>query len=930
MIYDIYPTIIRDLLLETAGGTGGVPPSMVHVSGDIWAIASGRTADRDARVFTVTISGAGATIGAMSWLDELEIEDAITCYDPRIIFIAGDVYAVAYSDNAGSLRLVTVSINPATGAIAPIDGPDGTGAVAQNCSLIKIDTDVVALVAGNGAGGTIVRTWDVSDAGAIGLQIDTFTFAGTTNQVTIVNVAPTIYAVATQTNGANGVVFTIDIDAAGNIGGVELDSLVVGGGIWGDIFLVGANMVAFWEGDTLTTLGIDNAGNIDAAVTDTWSPGAASYRYQTTHITGIYYAVAYRAAAADGFYVSTIDISAAGVIAAATGAWLSTSAEFPSSTSFSHGARPILVSAAATGLLAVPYLDHGFRLRIESLGIGDWVLPSVTTQAVTVSTLVANGTVVGAGAPIGSAHGFCWNTTGAPTLADSFTDEGVPGVGPFSSIMPGIIPGQLYYVRAYVTNAITTVYGNQVSFIQGPTITTEPFTNLYGYMATGNGTIVALNGNPVTEHGHCWALTPNPTIADSRTTNGAAGVGAFTSAVTGLISGVVYHGRAYATNADATSYGNDVILVDTPTLAYVLAEWDDSLSIFEVSDPTTTPKFIGNIMGSGAPNYLNGCRGIKIIGDYAYVASYDDDALSIFNISDPTLPILVGSIQGAGAPPGGNWLNGAQGLDVVGDLAYVACGGDEALTIINIADPSAPYFVGSIQAGGVVLLDGAFKVSIVGSYAYVTSEFDGSLTVIDVSDPTTPTFVGSLDGWGAPNFLGRPWGIAVEGDYAYITAGDDDSLTIINISNPLVPVYVGRLDGSGAPNWLNEARDVVLIGDRAFVVSRRDDSLTIINITNPALPTLVGVIRGAGIPNYLDYPWGIFVLGDYAYIAAHDEYSLTIIDISNPAVPAFSSHIEGSGVPNYLSGAAAVYVAIRPAGPVPAGGSSSGILALLT
>ena len=54
-------------------------------------------------------------------------------------------------------------------------------------------------------------------------------------------------------------------------------------------------------------------------------------------------------------------------------------------------------------------------------------------------------------------------------------------------------------------------------------------------------------------------LALNPTTADSKTTDGAvSATGAFTSDITGLTPGTLYHVRAYATNTAGTAYGDDV------------------------------------------------------------------------------------------------------------------------------------------------------------------------------------------------------------------------------------------------------------------------------------------------------------------------------------------------------------------------------------
>ena len=97
-----------------------------------------------------------------------------------------------------------------------------------------------------------------------------------------------------------------------------------------------------------------------------------------------------------------------------------------------------------------------------------------------------------------------------------------------------------------------------VSNISTPTVTSQQCTDVVTTTATGNGSITNLGSSAVTEHGHCWSTSVNPTTADSKTTKGAGSLGAFTSSITGLTQGLIYYVRAYATNSAGTSYGANV------------------------------------------------------------------------------------------------------------------------------------------------------------------------------------------------------------------------------------------------------------------------------------------------------------------------------------------------------------------------------------
>jgi pectin methylesterase-like acyl-CoA thioesterase len=87
-----------------------------------------------------------------------------------------------------------------------------------------------------------------------------------------------------------------------------------------------------------------------------------------------------------------------------------------------------------------------------------------------------------------------------------------------------------------------------------PVIVTSSISNISTTTAVCGGSVSSDGGSPVTARGVCWNLTGNPTIADSKTSDGT-GSGKYSSNITGLTPATKYYVRAYATNIVATSYG---------------------------------------------------------------------------------------------------------------------------------------------------------------------------------------------------------------------------------------------------------------------------------------------------------------------------------------------------------------------------------------
>ena len=91
-----------------------------------------------------------------------------------------------------------------------------------------------------------------------------------------------------------------------------------------------------------------------------------------------------------------------------------------------------------------------------------------------------------------------------------------------------------------------------------PELSTTSVSDITTTTATSGGTITSDGGSSVTARGICWSTNENPTVSlDTKTSNGT-GVGSFNSYITGLISGMTYYVRAYATNFTGTAYGNQV------------------------------------------------------------------------------------------------------------------------------------------------------------------------------------------------------------------------------------------------------------------------------------------------------------------------------------------------------------------------------------
>jgi len=95
-------------------------------------------------------------------------------------------------------------------------------------------------------------------------------------------------------------------------------------------------------------------------------------------------------------------------------------------------------------------------------------VPVITTRQVVLTSTgaITGGDLTDSGEEI-TAKGVVWGTAPNPTTAGSKTVDGT-GAGGFISTIPGLVPGTTYFIRAYTTNSLGTVYGNEVSFVFTP------------------------------------------------------------------------------------------------------------------------------------------------------------------------------------------------------------------------------------------------------------------------------------------------------------------------------------------------------------------------------------------------------------------------------------------------------------------------------
>jgi uncharacterized protein (TIGR02145 family) len=115
--------------------------------------------------------------------------------------------------------------------------------------------------------------------------------------------------------------------------------------------------------------------------------------------------------------------------------------------------------------------------------------------------------------------------------------------------------------RSFIIKTVITLTIMSVFFCSCtkdlPVVTTTNITDITATSAISGGDVTDNGGSEVTERGVCWGTDQNPETDLNKTSDGN-GNGSFTSSLTGLTADTRYYVRAYATNSEGISYGNEV------------------------------------------------------------------------------------------------------------------------------------------------------------------------------------------------------------------------------------------------------------------------------------------------------------------------------------------------------------------------------------
>lgn len=214
--------------------------------------------------------------------------------------------------------------------------------------------------------------------------------------------------------------------------------------------------------------------------------------------------------------------------------------------------KTVLFLYFSVGLLFFTACKNEEIYRITKIQM-DEVVNVTDTSAVVFGVLIDIGKGI-------SEYGFCWNTTGSPTVEDEIlASTDAEQTGKFTGLLSGLDGGTTYYINVYAKTETSILYGEEKVFtcIKGlPKVQTGEISNIGKASASCQGIISDDGGNTILTKGFIWSKTDNPVLGrlDGFTSDTASGDN-FTSELTNLVPDQDFYVRAYATNENGTGYG---------------------------------------------------------------------------------------------------------------------------------------------------------------------------------------------------------------------------------------------------------------------------------------------------------------------------------------------------------------------------------------
>ena len=200
------------------------------------------------------------------------------------------------------------------------------------------------------------------------------------------------------------------------------------------------------------------------------------------------------------------------------------------------------------------------RDSIEALQVtyDEALAPRVTVDAAVVlsdTSAALSASFSGSGV---EASGFKWSAEEDGDFETTGLEEDTGGTSPIKDTLTTLDAGKTYYFTAYAVKEAESFFGDTLSLLTMPGITTDAADELTAESATLNSTFSA---DSITAQGFVWGLQSDLSDGTNVSADTTGGSTAIEYALTGLTEDATYYFSAYATNASGTTYGDSLSFV---------------------------------------------------------------------------------------------------------------------------------------------------------------------------------------------------------------------------------------------------------------------------------------------------------------------------------------------------------------------------------
>ncbi|UCD14236.1 MAG: hypothetical protein JSW60_02150 [Thermoplasmatales archaeon] len=281
-------------------------PNLIHVSGSTYAICY-RAQGSDGTLKTVQIAANGSINDTIQ--DSL-VFDSNNCFDPDIIHISGNVYAITYTQDEEDGFIKTIEILPDGDITTVQDTLEFDEIEGKFSTICHISGDIYAILYEGDDSDGFLSTVEIAANGNItDPVIDTFEFDSNIGKgPDMVHVSGDIYAIAYEGQGQQGYLKTVEIEENGFINNTVIETTMFDASkgnnpelihVSGSIFAI----VYSGNGDMgrLITVEIASDGSIVDPTVDAWEFTAYCKNPHIIRVTNNYYVISYRGIGNKGF-----------------------------------------------------------------------------------------------------------------------------------------------------------------------------------------------------------------------------------------------------------------------------------------------------------------------------------------------------------------------------------------------------------------------------------------------------------------------------------------------------------------------------------------------------------------------------------------------------------------------------------------------------